>query len=61
MKKRCECCRKELKNIMGGQKYCNSCSVYLKDLRKKISSWRYQARRLRKIVYGQEMGGERVR
>jgi len=61
MKKRCECCRRELKNRMGGQKYCSSCSHSIRDLRQKISYWRREVKRLRKIIYGQERGSERIR
>lgn len=61
MKKRCECCRRELKKGFGGQKYCSSCSLYLKYLRQKISYWRREVKRLKKIIYGQESGSERIR
>lgn len=59
--KKCKCCKKPLKETFGGQKYCSSCSLYTLKLRQKISYFKGDVKRLKKIIYGQERGTERLR
>ncbi len=61
MKVKCCCCKKILKQPFANQKYCIPCSLYTKELRRKISYWGNEVKRLRKITYGQERGSERLR
>ena len=56
----CECCKKYLKNKMGGQKYCPSCSLFTKELRRQVTYWKGRTKRLRRLYYG-EKDGKRLR
>ncbi len=61
MKVKCCCCKKILKQPFANTKYCSTCSLYTKELRRKISYLGNEVKRLRKIVYGQKRGWERLR
>ncbi len=58
---KCKCCKKVLKEGFGGQKYCNSCSLFTRELRRQIAYWKGKTKKLRKIYYGQKNGSERLR
>jgi len=57
---KCECCRKELKDPMPGQKFCSSCAVYTNSIRIKISRYKSEIRKLKTIIYGQPNGAQKV-
>ena len=59
--KKCECCQKVLEKPIGGQKYCTNCALYINRLRRQLSAWKLETKRLRTEKYGQESGNERVR
>jgi len=48
MKKECECCNNIIKQCFPNQKFCSSCSVYLKDLKIKFLCYKREIYRLRK-------------
>jgi len=53
---KCECCKKTLKENMGGQKFCIPCSLYIRELRRQLSYWKGKTKQLRK-----ERENERLR
>lgn len=59
--KRCECCKQELEDQIGGQKYCEHCALYTLELRKEISRWKHEVIRVRRRFYGTSKGSERIR
>lgn len=58
---KCQCCKGIIKNPMGSQKYCNSCSLFTKNLREKLSYYKSIAKKLKIEKFGQKNGWERIR
>ena len=58
---KCKCCKKEIRESMGSQKYCIPCSLYIRELKKQISYWKGTTKKLRKLHYGLENGTERLK
>jgi hypothetical protein len=56
--KKCECCNKD---IEGNLKLCNSCSLYVKDLKRKFYYYKRRCEQLCVILSGQKRICERVR
>jgi len=57
---KCQCCKRRIEKI-GGKKFCNRCSIYLSDLKRKVPYYKRKSRKLNKILYGVENGIERIR
>lgn len=50
MTENCECCKKELPFKMGNQRYCNTCSLHKRDLKREIHKLRQMIRSLEREV-----------
>ena len=59
-KKKCECCRK-LIIPMGRQKFCPTCSLYIRELKHQISYYKSKVKKLTIKLYGTLNGTERIR
>ena len=47
MKQKCECCRKRLSFVMGGnQKFCSNCSIYIHKLKWDLAYLRSRYKKL---------------
>jgi len=49
-KQKCECCRKEIEK-QTSRKFCNACSLFTSDLKRKISSLKLQNHKLKLKIY----------
>jgi len=55
----CECCNN--KQIYGNNKWCSSCAIYIKEMKRSLRYYKSKSDKLNKILYGQKNGAERVR
>lgn len=58
--KKCICC-KTAKLIYGNQKYCNSCALFTRELRRQVSYYKHRKVEYCKLIYGTKSGSERLR
>ena len=56
----CKCCKKRIPNY-GTNKYCTSCSLYLKNIVAKMRYYKRKAEILNIKIYGTKNGNERIR
>ena len=59
-KHKCDCCRKEIP-IETSRKFCNACSLFTSDLKRKISNLELQIRKLKKEMYGVEDKRQKIK
>ena len=59
--KKCFCCKTNNIENKGNIKHCLNCSIYLKQLRSKISYYKTRTRVQTRKLYGQRKGNQRVR
>lgn len=56
----CQCCGKKVEKF-GNQRFCNRCSIYLLDLKSKLSHYKNEIRKLKGFIYGTPNPNERIR
>ncbi len=59
--RKCKCCKKDIQTHSVSQKYCGFCSVFTLSLRQRVSHFKSETIRLKKLLYGQKTGAERLR
>ena len=58
---KCLCCKGKINIKMGGQKFCNNCSVYLSRLKAQLYYYHRKSDKLSIKLYGVKNGNERLR
>lgn len=54
MDKICECCKR--KEIIGNNKWCSSCAVYIKEIKRHLAYYKHKSIRLNRLFIGKSDG-----